>query len=152
MNTQGSPTEGANVGQRPAGIRTVEGVQAVEGEVVVAVEAERKKAGLIRIGCNNINGIRKEKNNDRNRELQSFIATNQFDVMGMAETNLHWGNSKASPKDIVYGWFKRLHISFNYYKLYPCEAQFQVGGVLQLAQGGVTTRIVQHGGDTKGLG
>jgi exonuclease III len=164
MNTQGSPTENAAVGRSPEGTRVREGVRGEENVVVpregvrredsavVAQEAGRKKEGIIRIGFNNINGIRKGRNDSRNRELQSFIAANQFDVIGMAETNIHWKNSKASPKDIMYGWFQRLHISFSYFQQYPCEAQFQVGGVLQMASGDITTKISHHGGDEKGLG
>jgi hypothetical protein len=73
-------------------------------------------------------------------------------VFGMAETNIHWHNSKIHAKDLMYGWFRRSHITYKYYRDFPGSSKHQVGGVLQLAIGDITCRIKESGGDTSGQG
>jgi exonuclease III/sulfur relay (sulfurtransferase) DsrC/TusE family protein len=142
MITQGSSAIVAVAEQRPE--RTV----CVGGEE----RMETKDDGVVRIGFNNINGFGSSTNDNKNHELYGFIKEGDFDVFGMAETNVHWSNSKTQPKDLMYGWFKRSHIAYKYYKEYPGTANYQVGGVLQLGIGDITCRIKEHGGDESGQG
>jgi hypothetical protein len=70
----------------------------------------------------------------------------------MALVNIHWRNNQTQAKDIMYGWFQRTHISQKYYKEYPTTASHQVGGVLQVATGDITSRVSSQGGDKLGQG
>jgi hypothetical protein len=142
MTTQGSPTLVAEVGQRPA--RT-------DGEGGT-VRTETKEEGVVRIGFNNINGFGASTNDSKNVELYGFMKEADFDIFGIAETNIHWHNSRLQPKDITYGWFHRLHISQKYYKEYPTTANHQVGGVMQLAIGDISCKVTSQGGDESGQG
>jgi exonuclease III len=142
MSPQGSSAIGAVAEQRPE--RTVEEV----GEA----RMDKKEEGVVRIGFNNINGLSTSVTDNRNSEAYGFIKEGDFDIFGMAETNIHWHNSKTQPKDLMFGWFRRLHITYKYYKEYPCQSNYQVGGVLQLSMGDITCRIKEHGGDNSGQG
>jgi hypothetical protein len=53
---------------------------------------------------------------------------------------------------MMIGWFQRLHSSYNYCKTYPVKSSFQVGGVLQLATGDITSCITKQGGNDTGQG
>jgi exonuclease III len=118
------------------------------GEDIIGDKAEK----VIRIGFNNINGMGAQSNDGKNLDLFWFLKEHNFDVFGMAEVNIHWKNNNIQAKDIMYGWFRRMHISQNYYKQFPTTSVFQSGGVLQLAMGDITSRISAHGGDTTGQG
>jgi exonuclease III len=113
---------------------------------------EPKEDGVVRIGFNNINGLSTRTNDSKNCEVHGFIKDGEFDVFGMAETNIHWSNGKTQAKDLMYGWFARTHISYSYYKGYPGNTTYQVGGVLQLGIGEISCRIKQSGGDETGQG
>jgi exonuclease III len=113
---------------------------------------ESKEEGVVRIGFNNINGLSLTNNDIRNLEIHGFLKEGDFDVFGMAETNLHWRNCKKQAKDLMYGWFRRSHITYRYFKDYPCNNSYQVGGVLQIGIGDITCRIKECGGDETGQG
>jgi hypothetical protein len=91
-------------------------------------------------------------NDARNRELHNVINNGDFDVFGITETNIHWQNNQQHVRDCTYGWFRKMNITYQYYKDYPCTAKFQVGGVLQLAIGDTASRVTAHGGDETGQG
>jgi hypothetical protein len=111
-----------------------------------------KAEDTIRIGFNNVNGIGMRKEDKKNRDIHQFIKCGDFDIFGITETNVHWKNNGQHVGDITYGWFRRKHFSYQYYKDYPCTAKFQSGGVLQIAIGEITSRVIKHGGDDSGLG
>jgi hypothetical protein len=90
---------------------------------------ETKEAGVVRIGFNNINGLGTTTNDIRNLEVHGFLKEGDFDVFGMTETNLHWRNCNVQAKDLMYGWFRRSHIVYRYFKDYQCNSNYQVGGV-----------------------
>jgi hypothetical protein len=117
-----------------------------------AARMESKEEGVVRIGFNNINGFGLSINDTKNFEIYGFVKDGHFDVFGMAETNVHWHNSKIHAKDLMYGWFRRLQITNKYYKEYPSSSKHQVGGVLQLGIGDITCRIKESGGDASGQG
>jgi hypothetical protein len=113
---------------------------------------DRMESKEERIGFNNINGLGKMTNDIKNVELHGFLVEGRLDVFGMTETNIHWRNNQTQAKDIMYGWFQRTHLSQQYYKEYPTTATFQVGGVLQVVTGDITSRVNSQGGDTSGQG
>jgi exonuclease III len=142
MTTQGSLVNVAVARQRPERTVCVGGVGRMEP----------KEEGVVRIGFNNINGLSLAQNDTKNSEIHGFLKEGEFDVFGMAETNIHWHNSKTHAKDLMYGWFRRSHITYKYYRDFPGSSKHQVGGVLQLAIGDITCRIKESGGDTSGQG
>jgi hypothetical protein len=157
MNPQGSPTEGGNVGHSQD-IHEGEGMTG-RREVVVLEEGnqdggiiKRKKDGIVRIGYNNINGMGNSQADGRNRELHGFIKSGAFDIFGMSETNISWKNNAEHIKDIMFGWFRRMSLSYEYYRDYPGTASYQVGGVAQMAIGEITGRKSKQGGDKSGQG
>jgi hypothetical protein len=167
MNPQGGPTENVNVGQIPEGTGETEGARGVGKVVVTHMRVGRgtnkitpggtaivspKAKGHIQIGFNNVNGMGMRANDDKNRDIQSFIASGDFDVFGITETNIHWKNNQQHVKEYTYGWFCRMHLAHQYYRDYPCDAKYQVGGVLQLAMGDIVSRVRNHGGDKTGQG
>jgi exonuclease III len=142
MTSQGSSVIVAVTEQRPE--RNV--------GVVEEDRMDTKEDGVVRIGFNNINGLGTQPNDIKNRQVYSFLHQYEFDMFGMVETNVHWLKSKISPKDIMQEWFQRQHISYAYYKDYPVQSKFQVGGVLQIAIGRTSSRIIEHGNDNTGQG
>jgi hypothetical protein len=113
---------------------------------------KKKAVGTIRFGFNNINGMGTRQTDTRNKDLQSFIKSGEFDLFGMTETNIAWKNNPEHIKDIMHGWLRRMSVCYEYYKAYPASAAFQVGGVAQIAVGDTTSRTTQHGGDPTGQG
>jgi hypothetical protein len=142
MSSQGSSVIVAVAEQRPE--RTV----CVGGQE----RMETKEEGVVRIGFNNINGLGTQPNDIKNRQIYSFLLQHEFDIFGMVETNVHWRQSKISPKDITQEWFHRQHLSYAYYKDYPVQSKFQVGGVLQMAIGKTSSHIIDRGNDDTGQG
>jgi hypothetical protein len=110
----------------------------------------KKQKSTVRIGFNNINGFKAEINNSNNRDLHSFISHYGFDVFGMSEINLHWKNCQHHVSECTKGWFRRLNYTNAYYKTYPSQSTFQVGGVMQFIIGDTSTRVFAKGGDDIG--
>ena len=56
---------------------------------------KKKKNKMIRIAFVNVNGIGMYAKDERSEDIRQFIKDKQVDVMGVAETNVHWGRVHA---------------------------------------------------------
>ena len=56
---------------------------------------KKKKEKMIRIAFVNTNGIGMYARDGRSEDIRRFIQEKDIDVMGIAETNVHWGKVHA---------------------------------------------------------
>ena len=56
---------------------------------------KKKKEKMIRIVFVNINGIGMYARDKKSEDMRKFIQEKDIDVMGIAETNVHWGKVHA---------------------------------------------------------
>ena len=78
-----------------------------------ALDAQAKDSQHCRIGFVNINGLGLTSRSPKNREFYSMISNYQFDIFGLAETNVNW--SAIPIQDRLYersrSWWRVRHVS-----------------------------------------
>ena len=107
-----------------------------------------------RIGFANINGLGLYSTNYKNCEFYSFITHYDFDIFGMAETNVNW---QAVPiPDRLHersrSWWPLYHVSYSYLRqdLVVCGVRHQYGGTAVWTCNSMVHRVASSGNDTYG--
>ena len=106
------------------------------------------------LGFVNVNGLKQEKWKEKNKAIIKFLKSYQFDIFGMAETNLHWASL-----DPTEGWEERMEgvwESMNHNLAYNQQDSinqvWQPGGCLQVSCDRAAHRCIGNGKDPSGLG
>jgi Reverse transcriptase (RNA-dependent DNA polymerase) len=111
----------------------------------------------MRIGFVNINGFPINPRELKSYAIKDFVQKNNLDIVGISECNLHW---KAVPSDArleerTTGWFTARKFTTAYFENQPRarhDDQTQAGGVSQWTVEDMSTRLVNTGIDSSGLG
>ena len=115
---------------------------------------KKKGEKAVRIAFVNVNGIGTHARNERSEGIRRFIQEKEIDVMGVAETNVHWGKvaSHQTLWDRTKRWTpnRRLGVAYNIHQRLP--TQYQPGGTATMAFNDIAHRYKSSGQDTKKLG
>ena len=115
---------------------------------------KKKKEKIVRIAFVNVNGIGMYARDARSEDIRQFIQDNSVDVMGIAETNVHWGKVHAYHTlwDRTKRWAadRRLGVAYNIHQRLPTK--HQPGGTATIAVNDMAHRFHSAGQDSKELG
>ena len=113
-------------------------------------QIDEKHKDVFGIEFININGIPKQHNNPKNKNIEETLLKYYFDYFGFAETNCYWPLAEDENK-----WHERIHnwnIShsksiLSYYTKPLVPELHQPGGVISMAIGYTTSRVFSSGKD-----
>jgi hypothetical protein len=117
----------------------------------------------LRLGFQNIGGLPESSLHPKNDLLRAFVLKNEFDIFGLAETNVNWSRLNASAQfheRTLHTWDKT-HASLAYNRTVPSRspsslrsllAFHQYGGVALLSATQAAHRVSKSGRDPTGLG
>ena len=90
----------------------------------------------------------------KNCELRAFISQHRFDVIGLAESNLHWRNVPVEDRlqERTRQWWECIHMSTAYFQKFNAASASQHGGVTLWSINKAAHRVTTSGQDTDGLG
>ena len=115
---------------------------------------KKKEDKMVRIAFVNVNGIGMYARDAKSEDIRRFIHENGVDVMGIAETNVHWGKVHASHTlwDRTKRWApdRRLGVAYNVHQRIPTT--HQPGGTATIAVEDIAQRFHSAGQDVKELG
>ena len=113
-----------------------------------------RREDCLRVGFWNCGGLPQSNQDPKNRMLRNWILSNNFDVVGLSEVNVHWKalqNDQRLPER-TNGWFESLHLSMAYLSDWPSKTPYQVGGSTLLSLNRMAHRVSNKGWDTSGMG
>ena len=132
----------------------------VVGEVQMPLAAHfgdvmiKKERNVLRLGFLNIGGFSVKKNNFKDDSLRSGVSAYDFDIFGMAETNVDW--RLVGEDDRLYlrtrDWWESLHITSAFNCASQPLAPRQWGGTALFSINQAAHRVVQKGNDPSHLG
>jgi hypothetical protein len=117
----------------------------------------------LRLGFQNIGGFPESPLHPKNYLIRSFVLKNEFDIFGLAESNVNWSQLNASAQfheRILHTWDKT-HASLAYNRtvtsrspssLRAVSSFHQYGGVALLSTTQAAHRVSKSGLDPTGLG
>ena len=115
---------------------------------------KKKREKTVRIAFVNVNGIGMYARDARSEDIRRFIQEKEVDVMGIAETNVHWGKVHAyhSLWDRTKRWSsdRRLGVAYNVHQRLPTA--YQPGGTATIVVEDMAHRFHSSGHNVKGLG
>ena len=115
---------------------------------------KKKEAKMVRIAFVNVNGIGMYARDARSEDIRRFVNEKGVDVMGLAETNVHWGKVHAYHTlwDRTKRWApdRRLGVAYNVHQRIPTT--YQPGGTATIVVDDMAQRFHSAGQDTKELG
>ena len=107
-----------------------------------------------RIGFANIHGFRLTSRSHKNQEFYSFISNFQFDIFGMAETNVNWSAVPVHdrPHERSRSWWQLRHVSYSHliHDKALRQERFQYGGTAVWTRDSMVRRVATCGKDTLG--
>jgi hypothetical protein len=116
--------------------------------------SDRKKSKTLRLGFININGLPIQAANNKNNQLRESINLTQFDIIGLAETNINWSATEVDNK-----WETRIQSWWEHHRTitsYNCKdvisRPFQPGGTAMISVGRISYRVTARGVDQSKLG
>jgi len=114
----------------------------------------KKEKDKLRIGFLNIGGLSVQQDNFKDEELRKGISTWEFDIFGIAETNIDW--RLVPEKDRLFArtreWRESIHLSFSYNVTTPPVDRRQWGGNALFSIDKAAHRVVEKGSDPFKLG
>ena len=114
----------------------------------------KKKKKIVRIAFVNVNGIGMSARDVKSEEVRKFIQNKTVDVMGIAETNVHWGMVHANHSlwDRTKRWSsnRKLGVAYNVQQRIPTV--HQPGGTATIVVEDMAHRFHSSGQDSKKLG
>ena len=119
-----------------------------------ALEANTKDTTHCRIGFVNIHGLGLSASNYKNTEFYSYVNKYNFDIFGMAETNVNW--SAVSVGDRLHersrSWWKVRHVSYSYlsHDRAMRHQRHQYGGTAVWTRNSMVHRVADSGKDPFG--
>jgi hypothetical protein len=109
---------------------------------------------MLRIGFQNVGGFTLNKNKHKDDTIRHGIKKWEFDIFGVAETNIDWRLLKEQDRlhQRTKGWFESVHISYaNNCTATPLTAH-QWGGTATLSLNQAAHRVSEKGRDNTNLG
>ena len=107
-----------------------------------------------RIGFVNINGLGLSSTNNKNQEFYSFITHYDFDIFGMAETNVNWQAVPISDRlhERSRSWWPLRHVSYSYLRQDQAlrDTRHQFGGTAVWTRNSMVHRVAFSGKDSYG--
>jgi hypothetical protein len=122
-----------------------------------------KLDNTLRIGFQNLGGFPEFPSHPKNHEFRSFITQYEFDIFGVAETNVKWCNMPAASQfyERIRNTWDKTQVSLAYNRMCPSRASQRVkgqsafqqyGGVALLSTTQAAHRVSGSGRDPSGLG
>ena len=115
---------------------------------------KKKGEKTVRLAFVNVNGIGIYARDARSEDLRRFINEKDVDVMGIAETNVHWGKVHAyhSLWDRTKRWSsnRRIGVAYNVHQRLPTT--YQPGGTATIVVEDMAHRFHSSGQDERELG
>ena len=113
-----------------------------------------KGEGICRILLQNPGGIGPQAKSLKMSALQDAVIAHDLDVLALAETNVNW--SKCPTRDNLWsrtrGWTSHRRLRTDCNRRDPSAPKCLSGGTALLAFNQIAHRLVEHGGDPRGLG
>ncbi len=148
------------MGDRPVGSRCHQGdfygecQQEGELDEPFGHNIPKKSSNILRIGFQNIGGFSTTSKTLKDDAIRGGITTWEFDIMGLAETNVDWRLVKEDDK-LHYQtkeWWEALHISHSNNTTSPPIKPKQYGGGSIFSINKATHRVISKGFDPSNLG
>ena len=115
---------------------------------------KRKEDKIIRVSFVNVNGIGAFAKHIKSEGVRNYMVEKTVDVMGIAETNVHWG--KVHNKDTIWdrtkAWAPDRRIGVSYNTQQRITGRHQQGGTATIVTNDISYRYKSSGYDTSGLG
>ncbi len=108
-----------------------------------------------RIAFRNINSLPPSLPDPRHDQLLQDLRTGQFDIIGIAETNLRWHRvpNQDKPRQRFKSAFEHTHVAYSYnLQDYDYLDKRQSGGTMIISKGVACNRIISWGSDERKLG
>jgi hypothetical protein len=114
----------------------------------------RKEENILRIGFQNIGGFPIDRGKHKEGIIRKGITRWEFDVFGLAETNVDWRIVREEDK--LYfrtkEWWESLHLSWTHNSTQKPITARQFGGTAIFSMGPAAHRVVDKGADPSNLG
>jgi hypothetical protein len=114
----------------------------------------RKEENILRIGFQNIGGFPIDRGKHKEGIIRKGITRWEFDVFGLAETNVDWRIVREEDK--LYfrtkEWWESLHLSWTHNSTQKPITTRQFGGTAIFSMGPAAHRVVDKGADPSNLG
>jgi hypothetical protein len=113
-----------------------------------------KASNTLRIGFQNIGGFTPKSKTLKDEIIRNGINTWEFDIIGLAETNVDWRLVGEEDKLIhrTKEWWESLHLSYSSNSTKPPIKPKQYGGVALFSINKAAHRVVSKGSDPSNLG
>jgi hypothetical protein len=113
-----------------------------------------KPKKTLRIGFQNIGGFPVQQSDIKNDYIRIGISNWDFDIFGIAETNLDWRFVMEENKlwARTREWWEHLHISQSHNTTFPATTDKQFGGTALFTINDIAHRVVAKGYDDSRLG
>ena len=113
-----------------------------------------KNSMTMRLIFQNVNGLPTTPKHPKLDSIQSFMALNQVDVMGMSEVNVAWHTIPTNNRlhSLTSEWFETRHLSIAWNTHEDPLSTRQIGGVALITTNSLTHQIIESGQDPMALG
>jgi hypothetical protein len=120
----------------------------------VNLSATKKQTNTLRIGFQNIGGFSTAPNRMKDDTIRSGISTYEFDIFGLAETNVDWRLSREEEKLYAHTkeWWEHLHLSFSFNTTTAPLKHQQFGGTAIFSINKASHWVIGKGQDESKLG
>ena len=112
------------------------------------------KVRFLRFGFWNCGGFPVHAGDPKDHEICQALLQQQFDVIGLAETNIarHLVPPNQRLRERTWDWFKKISISSSYAFKFPAVNPLLVGGTATLTINDCVHRVTSMEGDPSGMG
>jgi len=113
-----------------------------------------KNSMTMRLIFQNVNGLPTTPKHPKLDSIQSFMALNQVDVMGVSEVNVAWHTIPTNNRlhSLTSEWFETRHLSIAWNTHEDPLSTRQIGGVALITTNSLTHQIIESGQDPTALG